>query len=869
MKTRHSTKLMTLFLAFILHSNISAQEFAKTEPEKVGKSSERLEYLTSTFQELPFRRVLDGPITDYEFMRASGRHAREYILNSFPLQPSGLEIKCESGRSSKLDKPWLALRNRKTTQGLTIFLAYPGNWQIQVRPLGTDKTELLASTLPNKLPTIETVNSLKVPGVIAADFTGHWDNGANEIKRFIRSKLLRKHGDDWPLVQYNTWFDTGDELDEGRMMESARRAAQIGCELFVVDAGWYGRNNNWHLALGDWRPNPKKLPKGTKPLANLVHSLGMKFGMWVEIECAHPESPVAQEHPDWIFRVDGELVSRRMVLDYSNPEVLAWAKSEIDRIVVEHQIDYMKMDFNSDLMIEGDRNQQVSKRLWAYYRGVTKLWNYIRATHPDLIVENCSSGSLRADASASAYSDLHWVSDNIDPHYSLAANYGATYLFPPEYCLHWTVWPKTSPQVDMQSTFNMSMLGVFGVSGPIVLWGNKTLDTAADRIALYKMIRPWIKKSDVYHLTDQANFQSPSTIQAVQYVGRSNDRSILFAFHGGDSRTQTSFKLKGLNPANKYFVKIPPTFGTDLLKTGAELAQGLQVKFPHAGSSAVIRIQPVYKSMELPKVTGLTAKPANMLNARHPSALTLSWDEIPGAQRYLISLGKKGQPLRLIDETFVTSYLATNLEPETEYDILVLTEFGEGASNMPPVVTAKTRSLCVDGPKLWLQHWTNGLSWDDSVNWAEKYYGARPTKRMPYFLNIQKTEATQNSNIIGFPLAINGKHYDAGIGTRAPSKLIFDVSKIPADKRKTFSATIGLDDYAEEVKEIKPAVVFRIMADEKEIYRSDVFSSDSKPQEINISLPPTAKKLILIVDPAGQNKSNDYLYANWIKPLLR
>ncbi len=71
------------------------------------------------------------------------------------------------------------------------------------------------------------------------------------------------------------------------------------------------------------------------------------------------------------------------------------------------------------------------------------------------------------------------------------------------------------------------------------------------------------------------------------------------------------------------------------------------------------------------------------------------------------------------------------------------------------------------------------------------------------------------------------------------------------------------------MKEIKPAVVFKIMADEKEIYRSDVFSSDSKPQEINISLPPTAKKLMLIVDPAGQNKSNDYLYDNWIKPLLR
>ena len=45
MKTRHSMKLITLFLAIILHSNLSAQEFAKIEPEKVGMSSERLEYI--------------------------------------------------------------------------------------------------------------------------------------------------------------------------------------------------------------------------------------------------------------------------------------------------------------------------------------------------------------------------------------------------------------------------------------------------------------------------------------------------------------------------------------------------------------------------------------------------------------------------------------------------------------------------------------------------------------------------------------------------------------------------------------------------------------------------------------------------------
>jgi CubicO group peptidase (beta-lactamase class C family) len=50
MKTNHSIKLIMLFLAFILHFALYAQEFAKVPAERVGMSSERLEFLTNTFQ---------------------------------------------------------------------------------------------------------------------------------------------------------------------------------------------------------------------------------------------------------------------------------------------------------------------------------------------------------------------------------------------------------------------------------------------------------------------------------------------------------------------------------------------------------------------------------------------------------------------------------------------------------------------------------------------------------------------------------------------------------------------------------------------------------------------------------------------------
>lgn len=62
MQIKHSMKLITFFLAFILFSNIFAQELAKTAPEEVGMSSKRLEYLTSTFQEYVDNEELAGAV---------------------------------------------------------------------------------------------------------------------------------------------------------------------------------------------------------------------------------------------------------------------------------------------------------------------------------------------------------------------------------------------------------------------------------------------------------------------------------------------------------------------------------------------------------------------------------------------------------------------------------------------------------------------------------------------------------------------------------------------------------------------------------------------------------------------------------------
>ncbi len=547
--------------------------------------------------ELPFEQILPGPITDYEAMRAGSKQGLEYLIEILDLTAEGLLLEGKKGRGNTDYKSWLILRNKKNGKGIAVSLAYSGNWRMTVKPDG-EMVRLKLATLPEGLKPFKQVAGLSLPGAVAVEFQGDWDDGAQPIVRFIRSKLLRDLGKDWPLVQFNTWYDRKEQVDEAHLIASARAAKALGCELFVIDAGWMGRDNQgFSQAIGDWNVNRQRLPNGLEPVIREVHRLGMKFGVWVEIECVNAQSEVAKAHPEWMLKDGDKLASRRMALDFGNPEALAWAKAEIDRVVTGFDLDYIKMDFNSNLMVDSEKYKDgEADPLCQHYRGLLELWEYMRTKYPELIVENCSSGSQRADLMTAAVTDTHWISDQVKRADNLAMNFGMTYLFPPESCLHWTIHPQPSAKhtevVDEQSCFTVSMLGEMGVSGPIVSWDEKTRKIAEETIKAYKEIRPILKNAEVYHLTRQVNHAQPASLQVAEYLDKAADRGVIFAFNAGDPELGGTVKVRGLKPEREYRVTCLIGAMPEREARGSELAEGLELKFTGLGESAVLLVEP-------------------------------------------------------------------------------------------------------------------------------------------------------------------------------------------------------------------------------------------------------------------------------------
>ena len=590
--TRVSRFGLSLLLAVSLESGVGG-----APPLAVPITEGHSDAASAVPQPLPYEKILPGPISDYRLLTVTATAISEYQIVAVPLTAQGWHFVQEQGRG--VIKPWLAVANQRTGRGIVLALAYEGNWKAEILPFG-DRTVLRVNTSPGGVPVFDRLpGGLSVPGVLVSEFTGGLDYGAQPIVHFVRAHLLRDLGPEWPWVQYNDYYATVGKPTAAVMLENARIAATLGVELFTIDAGWFGQGSEAVVArtLGDWDVNRARFPQGVRPVADEVHRLGMRFGIWIEIERASPGSRLAREHPDW-FLTDGhgQRLSPYGVLDFGRPEVVAHAESVIDRIVSEFDLDYLKMDFNVNLPLKSEGFSPAHDPIACHVRGLNQLRRHIREHHPKLVVESCCSGSMREDVSVAALTDTHWLSDK-KVHASngpnLAQGSVATYIFPPEMDTHFiTDFDRDPTAMDQAACFNAVLQGQPGLCLSLPTLDAPTRALARERFAFFKTIRPILRQADVYHLTQPPEFQSPHAFAAVFYLDPKTQRGVLYAFNGGDAQLKHQVRLRGLMPGRQYRLELPSEFGGSVEATGEKFErEGVRLDFQRSGQSLIAKLE--------------------------------------------------------------------------------------------------------------------------------------------------------------------------------------------------------------------------------------------------------------------------------------
>ena len=258
----------------------------------------------------------------------------------------------------------------------------------------------------------------------------HSDEGfsgmSKNMHRFVNDHIIPVYWRNRPRpVLYNSWEGCVFHFNQHRLLDLANRAKDLGCELFVLDDGWFGARNNDKAGLGDYNVNAKKLPEGLEGLSRRIREKGMEFGLWFEPESVNPDSDLFRAHPDWALTDDYEPVLGRnqLLLDLTKPEVRDYIVENVSRILDSAKISYVKWDMNRHSIALGVKAHE-------FVLGLYDVLRRIFEPRPGILFESCSSGGNRFDLGMLCFSPQVWTSDDTDPIERLAIQEGASYLYP-------------------------------------------------------------------------------------------------------------------------------------------------------------------------------------------------------------------------------------------------------------------------------------------------------------------------------------------------------------------------------------------------------------------------------------------------------
>ena len=330
-------------------------------------------------------------------------------------------------------------------------------------------------------------------------------NGRNGASAQQHAAVRQQTG--WPdgamrprPVHLNSWEACYFDHNADRMARLAASAAAIGVERFVLDDGWFRNRDNDTAGLGDWTADPRKYPNGLGELASTVTGLGMEFGLWVEPEMVNPDSDLYRAHPDWALAdlalaAEGQApptARNQLVLDMSRADVRDYLFANLDALLSDLPIGYLKWDHNRDLAPRGGERQ---------VRGTYDLLARIRTAHPGVEIESCAGGGGRSDAGIARFVHRFWTSDNIDAVSRVAIQRGFLSFLPPEMMgAHIGASPAhaTGRRQSLAFRAAIAMPGHLGVElDPQALADNERSELAA-WIAFYKQWRGLIHAGRVW-----------------------------------------------------------------------------------------------------------------------------------------------------------------------------------------------------------------------------------------------------------------------------------------------------------------------------------------------------------------------------------
>ena len=578
-RDRHYPLEVVSYLRVLPEYDLIEKWIEVSNTARKGKAGIRIENLLSGSVLLPADR--------YFLTHHSGQWFREYQLRKTELT-SGIKTLSSRDFFSFENTPWFAVTRTPgdDAHGTDVWFGqvhYSGNWRIDFE-----------TTHSNHLQIVGGINFWDTELALTPGRTfrtpkfsvGYTPDGTEEAARlcraYARSEILpQAHREQIRPVIYNSWYATAFDVNEQQQIALAKRAKEIGVELFVIDDGWFKGRKSDNAGLGDWEVDPEKFPNGLQPMIQQINDLGLDFGIWVEPEMINPNSDLYRKHPDWVLNFPN-----RERTQWRNQLTLNLAREDVCRYLLDAMTDLLS--HNNIKFVKWDRNRGLTQPGWPeaaeslqrevrirYMENLYGLIDTLRARFPDVIFENCSSGGGRPDLGMLQHMDQTWTSDNTDPIDRLFIQYGYLSAWPANTMVCWTNRADNHQAgLSLDFTFDVAMQGVLGIGQDISKWSDREMATAKRKIAEYKQIRQLVQFGTVDRLCSP--FEGNRV--AVQYTAPDGDSAVLFCYNLGETMEGSTremcgnrrIRLRSLDPETQYRIGSTTCSGAYLMDIGIE-----------------------------------------------------------------------------------------------------------------------------------------------------------------------------------------------------------------------------------------------------------------------------------------------------------
>ncbi|WP_051704417.1 glycoside hydrolase family 36 protein [Glycomyces sp. NRRL B-16210] len=364
-----------------------------------------------------------------------------------------------------------------------------------------------------------------VPATVAAgaDF-----EGALAALTDFRRAARRPHPDNAAMpVVFNDYMNTldGDPTTE-KLLPLIAAAAESGAEVFCIDAGWYDDSGDWWPTVGEWRPSTTRFPGGLGEVIDAIRTAGMVPGLWLEPEVIGVHSPVADALPDEAFLLrHGQRVveHHRYHLDLRHPAAVSHLDGVVDRLVAEFGVGFFKFDYNVNPGPGTDRDaDSVGDGLLGHNRAHLAWIDRLLDRHPDLVVENCSSGAMRMDFAMLSRLAMQSTSDQQDFTKFPPIAAAAPVALLPEQAANWAYPQPGMTAEEVAFCLVTGLLGRFYVSGHLNRMSEGQRAMVAEAVRVAKTLRAAVASGRPHWPTGLPGWDDPWTSLALEGDGEAH-----------------------------------------------------------------------------------------------------------------------------------------------------------------------------------------------------------------------------------------------------------------------------------------------------------------------------------------------------------